>query len=272
MTFFNRIFRLCWIGVCALTMLAQTRLVLAMPLVPTWLDGYVFCSTVFAYGFTHPDRRLSAPAWLAGATGGFCYVLPFLQSGAVVAWQWVAWIPLLLWLGYYGLQRPGTSGLRGVPVAKPLVVSLTWAIVTVFMPLPPERWAEALFVFAGRAFFIFGLALAYDLSDIVYDKQYGLPTLAGRLGARSTFRLIDLAFGISVVCYAVNAWRGVFAPGTALALAISLLLSAGWLRYLLRETPGESRQKILIDALMPVQFLLVLIMAGIHFLLTLLAN
>lgn len=251
------IFRLCWIGVCALTMLAQTRLALHAPLLPGWLDFYVFGSTVFAYGFTHPDRRRSVVAWLAGIAGVFCFLIPIVRSEAVAAWQWTALIPLLLWLCYYGLQRPGKAGLRGVPAAKPLVVSLSWAVVTVLMPLPPERWAESLFVFSGRALFIFALALAYDLSDIAYDRRHGLATLAGNLGANKTFRLIDAAFLAASLCYAANGFLGIFSAGITAVLLCSLLFSAWWLRYVLRQNTGSDQQKLLIDALMPGQFLLV---------------
>ncbi len=256
MMFLKWIFRLCWIGFCAVAMLAQTRVVLGMPLAPGWIDGYVFGSTIFAYGFTHPDRRRSVAAWLAGALGGLCFLTPFFRSGTVVSWQWAALIPLALWLCYYGLQRPGKAGLRGVPAAKPVVVSLTWAVVTVLMPLPPERWTEAFFVFAGRSLFIFALALAYDLSDIAYDRRHGLATLAGNLGARKTFRLTDGAFLISSLCYSANCFLHIFSPGITAALVSSLLFSAWWLRYAVGRTDYGDWQKVLIDALMPAQFLL----------------
>jgi len=257
MIFFKWIFRLCWIGFCAVAMLAQTRLVLHLPLAPGWLDGYVFGSTIFAYGFTHPDRQRSAAAWLAGLGGGLCFVMPFFTSGAVVSWQWAALIPLTLWLCYYGLQRPGRAGLRGVPVAKPVVVSLTWAVVTVLLPTGPERWPEVSFIFAGRTVFIFALALAYDLSDVAYDKRHGLSTLAGRWGPRKTFRVTDAAFLVSSLCYGANAALRIFSPEDAFALVGSLVFSAWWLRFLLRRAEGGDWQKTLIDALMPLQFILV---------------
>lgn len=257
MTYIKWIFRLCWIGLCALAMLAQTRLVLQLSLSPGWLDGYVFGSTIFAYGFTHPDRQRAAAAWLAGAGGGLCFVMPFFLSGSLVSWEWAALIPLLLWLCYYGLQRPGKAGLRGVPAAKPIVVSLTWAVVTVLLPLPPERWGEAILVFTGRAVFIFALALAYDLSDIAYDKRHGLATLAGRWGPRKTFRVTDTAFIVSALCYGANWWLRIFTPDVAIVLIGSLAFSAWWLRYLLWKTRGGDWQKVLIDALMILQFLFV---------------
>lgn len=265
MTLFKSIFRLLWIGICALAMLSQTRFVLGLPLAPDLLDGYVLGSTVFAYGFTHSDRRLKTVSWLAGLFGGACYALSAwpLLSGSPPAqrtpeyWPMTALLPLLLWLLYYGLQRPGTAGLRGVPAAKPVVVGLTWAIVTVLLPLPAERWSEASIMFSGRAIFIFALALAYDLSDLVYDRRHGLSTLAGRVGASGTFRFMDAALALAFLCYCANFFLHVFPLYATAALIASLVFSAWWLRFLLRKSISTARQKLLIDALMPLQLLLI---------------
>ena len=250
------IFRLCWIGICALAMLQQTRLLLGMPLQPDWLDGYVLGSTIFAYGFTHPNRRIKGAAWLAGLFGGVCFLWPAVEARHLVSWQMLSVVPLLLWLLYYGMQRPGRAGLRGMPVAKPVVVGLTWATVTVWLPLPPESWADGSFVFIGRALFIGALALAYDLSDLAYDRRRSFTTLAARIGPEKTFRLIDLVLLAAALCYVVNTFLRIFSPAYTLALIASLALSTWWLRYLMRATMRKDWQKILIDALMPIQFLM----------------
>ncbi len=246
------VFGLCWIGACALTMLAQTRLLLGLSVVPGWIDGFVFGSAAFAYNFTHPDRRLRAGAWILGASGAACLLL-LVQA----RWPVAVFIPVILWLFYYGLQRPGTAGLRGVPAAKPVVVALAWAWVTVLLPLPPERWGEAVVVFIGRSAFIFALALAYDLVDLTYDRRFGLITLVGKLGFRKTFLLINSALALAAACCCANFFLKIYGLEMAIALFASLVLSAWWLRLLFQKTIWQGWEKALIDGLMVLQFILV---------------
>lgn len=256
MTVTRLILRHLWIGLCALSMLAQTRLLLGMSLRLTLLDGFVFGSAVFAYGFTHPDRRVKTGAWLAGAVGGLCYLLALLKP-APPAWPMTVLIPLVLWLAYYGLRRPGNAGLRAVPVAKPFAVALAWGWVTVMLPLPPEAWPGATGVLTGRSAFIFALALAYDLADLDYDRRHGLKTWVGQLGARRTFGLAGVALALAILCSIANVAFGVYGIAMATGLSVSLLLSAWYLRHLTTGGGGQPYwRKWWIDALMPVQFLM----------------
>jgi len=247
------IFRLCWIGACALTMLAQTRLLLGLSVAPGWLDGFVLGGAMFAYNFTHPDRRLRVGAWLSGLLGGVC----LLFSVLIGHWQVMVLIPIVLWLLYYGLRRPGTAGLRGVPVAKPVAVALAWAWVTVLLPLPPERWDDAVVIFIGRSAFIFALALAYDLVDLAYDRRVGLLTLAGKLGFQKTFLLINSALVLATACCCANFFLKIYGLEMAMALFASLMFSAWWLRLLFQKTIWQGWEKALIDGLMVLQFILV---------------
>lgn len=237
-------------------MLAQTRLLLGLPPAPGLVDGFVAGGAVFAYGFTHPDRRVKAGVWLAGALGAGCLALS-LRANPAASWHAAMLVPLALWLAYYGLQRPGNAGLRGIPAAKPFVVALVWAWVTVVLPVPAEAWGRVGGILPGRAAFIFALALAYDLADLDYDRAHGLATLAGKRGVYRTFRLIFSALLLAVLCCAANFLLGVYGRNPALALCASLVLSGAWLRFLIKNTGLKTWQKVLIDALMPVQFFLV---------------
>jgi 4-hydroxybenzoate polyprenyltransferase len=248
-------FRSLWIGLCALSMLAQTRLLLGLSLAPGWLDGFVLGGAVFAYNFTYRDRLRKTAAWLAAACGGFCFFVPII-SFSIVAWQLAALLPLVLWLCYYGWQKPGNAGLRGNPVAKPVAVALAWAWVTVMLPLPPERWGEAGFIFFGRATFIFALALAYDLVDLEYDSRHGLATLAGKFGFSTTFLLINGALAAAALCCLANFSLKIYGLHLAIGLLASLALSAWQLPFLLKKTEWSDWQKVWIDALMVGQFLM----------------
>ena len=253
-----------WIGICALSMLAQTRLLLGLSLVPAWLDGFVLGSAVFAYSFTHSDRRVKAAAWLAGLFGGACFLMSLPASTGATSWQWAVAVPAALWLLYYGLRWPGNSGLRGVPVAKPLVVALAWGWVTALLPALPEEWGRVGGILLGRSAFIFALALAYDVADLDYDRRHGLATLAGRIGMRKTFLLIFSALLLAALCCCANTFLHIYDRQMALALCASLALSARWLWFLFQKADWLGWQKMLIDALMAGQFLMVWVGAGIE--------
>lgn len=243
-----------WIGFCAVSLMAQTRLLLDLPLMPGWIDGFVFGGTVFGYYFTHPAPHVRWIAWGAGLLGGVSLLF---------AWEiyretpWVAFVPFLLWSAYYGFKRPGNSGLRSRPFAKPLSIALTWAWVTVWLPVSPERWAELLLIFLGRASFIFALALAYDLVDLEYDRRHGLRTLTSRLGLERSFALIYKVLIVSGVFVTGNFLLGVYPGDKAAALLFSLLFAAGWMHFVLIKVKNQSLQKPLIDGMIVLQFLMV---------------
>ena len=69
-------------------------------------------------------------------------------------------------------------------------------------------------------------------------------------------RATDLVLLAAALCYVVNTFLRIFSPAYTLALIASLALSTWWLRYLMRATMRKDWQKILIDALMPIQFLM----------------
>lgn len=216
-----------------------------------WLRGFVFCGAVFAYSFNHPGRLRR---WVALGMGRMAFLYFWKIPEAA---RWVALAPLSIWLLYYGFQKPGRSGLRAIPLLKPLAIALAWTWVTVLLPLDPKNWDLAWLLLPGRAVFVFALALAYDLCDPAFDRRQGLVTLAAHLGVARTFRLIDVSLLLSACCAAGNYWLDIYPLRATLALWISLLCTALLLRPILRLTAVE-RKKMYIDGLMILQYLLVL--------------
>jgi 4-hydroxybenzoate polyprenyltransferase len=254
MSYLTAILRMCWIGICALSMLALTRLRFEMDQTPGWLDGFVWAGMVFGYHFTSRLRWQRTLAWAIGLGGFYCYLrLNWQMEGMVL-------IPLLIWGAYYGWQKPGNAGWRSRPFLKPLAIAVAWAWVTVLLPLPPDDWLKAVFMFGARAGFVFALALAYDLHDRAYDLQHGLKTLAAQLDAYRTLRLGDLGMAVSGICAVLHCLLNpCFHIGT-LAVLLSLGGSAWLIRWLFRQDWLEPWRKALIDALMPFQWLLALAM------------
>jgi 4-hydroxybenzoate polyprenyltransferase len=251
------LFRLVWVACCAVTLLAQTRLLLNLPLMPGWIDGFVFGATVFGYHCTHPDLLLRRMAWGMGAIGALALAGFVLTAANPAPALIITGLSALLWLGYYGFKRPGRQGLRARPMAKPLVVAFTWALITVLLPAPPETWPGLWAMLAGRISFIFALALAYDLHDVPYDQRRGLPTLAAHMGKIRALWLIFTAIAISGIFIAVNLFTGFYPLKSAAGLWGSLLIGAPLLHFFLQYRSLAPWRKLLIDALMPFQFVCV---------------
>ena len=248
--------RLFFIGFCALAMLMQTRMILELPLSPGLLDGYVLGGSIFGYHCTHPDWRYRSIAWGAGLAGAISFVC-WAKSFTDVL---IALIPMFFWLAYYGFRRPGNAGLRTRLLAKPLTVAFAWAWVTVFMPISIEAWYAALPMFLARGAFVFALALAYDVSDIGYDRRYGLRTLALTMEAKGIYWLIYLSLAISGLFVCLGWASGVYSLLSSLSLFISLFFSAWWIPLLLKNDAWKSCHKVFIDALMLIQCALVLLL------------
>lgn len=255
-------FRLFWVACCALSLMAQTRLLLGLSLSPGWLDGFVFGGTVFGYYFTHPNPWYRNIAWTAGFLGGICFLIPLLAAPKLIGTQLIVLTPVLFWLAYYGFQRPGNAGLRSRPFAKPFTVALTWAWVTVLLPTPLTQWTILFFLLLGRASFIFALALAYDLCDGDYDHRHGLKTLTTKLGFDRSIALIYKSLSLAGICVCANLYFNIYDLQKAAGLFVSLGFSVWWLRYLLQKKVWEPWQKNLIDGLMVLQFLLVWLMSS----------
>jgi len=244
---FAVLFSLLWIGGCALALVYQTRLMLGMPLAADWLDAFVLGSTVFGYYCTHPLRPYRLLAWVLAGLAGISFL--FLPVNI----QLLALGPAILWTAYYGLQRPGRSGLRSRPILKPTVIALVWAWVTIWLPAQQWLWP----MFAARTAFIFALALAYDLTDMDYDQRYQLVTLVNRVGRRQAFRIIHLVLLVAALCIGLGFLHQDFSLAVAGAIWATYLISALVLRPILDSGASISWQKMTIDALMALQAVLV---------------
>ncbi len=252
----RQIIRLFFIGGCAVALQLQTLLLLDKPYSPGLLQGFVFGGAVFGYHCTQPLRWVRRLAWIAGFLGAGCF-LGWVMSGGNV---FTALVPVLFWLAYYGFQRPGNQGLRSRLLAKPIIVALAWAWVTVLLPISFNDWHSAIWMLLERSMFVLALALAYDVSDELYDRRFRLTTLAHRLSGNSIFLLINFGLVLAGVFVCLGVISGVYQPGIAVPLLLSLLFSCWWVRFLLKKNAWQSWQKVLIDGLMLLQGALVLLL------------
>lgn len=215
----------------------------------------LYTGTLFAYHWNARHTGLRAWAWGMGAV-------------AAVAWWQVPWtvktgcvVPGLCWMLYFGLHHPQAVGWRASAWLKPISIAVAWAWVTVYLALPAEQWLPAGPMFVERAALVFVLALAYDVHDLAADRLAGLNTLIGRVGVSGAFRLMDVGWLVFVSAAGLGACSGVYPVQIPIVLFVYALGARWFLRTLHRHLPALDWHKVLIDALMPLQTVLLLLVA-----------
>ncbi len=91
----------------------------------------------------------------------------------------------------------GWMRLRDFPLFKIVLVSLVWAIVSVWIPrqLTMNSWNfNGVLQFLERFIFIFAITIPFDIRDVRYDKQPTIPKLIGVKGAKLLSLVLWIAF------------------------------------------------------------------------------
>lgn len=93
--------------------------------------------------------------------------------------------------------------LRDLPLLKGFLIAYVWTAVTVWIPAyylnKPLLSAVVLLLFARRFFFIFALALVFDIRDYTKDQLSGTRTFPGVFGVVAAKRLAFGALAIAAV-------------------------------------------------------------------------
>ncbi|MEZ4919699.1 MAG: hypothetical protein R2792_11420 [Saprospiraceae bacterium] len=238
-----------WTACCAVAMVIQTKVLAGQGLEFGVLEGFVFFGTIVGYNAPSQTKWRRWAGILLFFPALYCWwFLPFLiKAGSVAA--------AILWGLYLGF--PGHLGFRDGPWLKPIAVSLAWAFVSVLLPFPEWPILTVSLVFLEKAFFVFALAIGYDLIDRFVDKKLGFQTLAGQLGPKGSFRLLAWMLIFSSVLAAVSFFNGIYNIRELAAVYSTLLLSAVLIPWQLNQFGSRQWQKLSIDALMFLQSALV---------------
>lgn len=125
-----------------------------------------------------------------------------------------------------------------------LAYALGFAILPLTVWLQLERWqvTHAL-LFVPASFLLFAVTLARDLPDIEGDRAAGKKSLAVRLGAQKTIRVVCACLLLAALAAAVTLTRAplnlnLFASGLALYVLIALVLCY---RYFSNASPANWR-------------------------------
>ena len=110
-----------------------------------------------------------------------------------------------------------------LPVLKTLLITLVWSLTTVLLPVIqdeiPVFHKDVILLFAGRFFFVFALAIPFDIRDSESDARAGLRTLPVLIG--NTASRILAYFSLLLFCLCEMITRH-----DALSVSFALILSA----------------------------------------------
>jgi hypothetical protein len=236
-----------FVALCAVALCAETVLLFKGPH-SVYLYLFVGLATLASYNFHLLMGALyhqRPPHWrallrqqpmatvlllLTGA--GLCWVLGYLRS----LWPWVALafvatalysLALLPW-------RP-MAQLRRLGFAKTLLLALTWAFVTAFLPLQamaPNRLdvpgTDGLLLLLYRFCLMLQICWVFDLRDTALDKIKGLHSLATDLRPAVANRLF---YVLAMVCVALGVWLTVYWHWWGWALVVGTVQVAAIVLY-----------------------------------------
>lgn len=149
--------------------------------------------------------------------------------------------------------------LKDFGLMKILLLSLEWALVTVWFPLAEQGVHSAIFwlIFIRRFVFMFVLCLAFDIRDMEGDTQENIGTIPVAIGIKKSYILADILLVLFVLLSAVHLYIN-----QDLIQFNALLLSALATRYIIQLTKKNNSDYLYllgVDGMMLLQALLVMI-------------
>ena len=173
-----------FIAVCALVMIHQTTLLLALQYDTVHYLLFVLFSTLCSYnfhwgltpatdtqlirlGWTNRNKKLHYFLFVVGAVGAAAYFIYFIEH-----WFWVA-ISIVLTFLYSAPKVPLLRTLRNIAVGKTIFLAMVWMYVTTALPvfISGRQWTglEVLFC-VSRFLFIYSICILFDYRDRDFDR------------------------------------------------------------------------------------------------------
>jgi 4-hydroxybenzoate polyprenyltransferase len=234
---------------------------LAMGEIPNpWVQVFVFMATLFVYNLQRiylvkkpeglkayqdrhrwifENRRILSGITILSGVGAL--ISAFMLS--IYAWlviPLVGTVSLLYFFPY--------GGLRKLPLLKPFLIALTWAGSCVLLPAfdhyPLQDPGRSLMLFFSGFFFVFALAVIFDIRDIRWDIQKNIKTFPIVFGIRGTR-------WIAVFFLALSTLVEVLIPVSGMILfSIPVFLLASALVLLAHPRSGENYFLYAVDGLL----------------------
>lgn len=234
-----------WIAACATALVWQTQTVLTGTARLSPLAGFVWFSTLFTYALHRSIGLRKMAAFdergryriivryryhirLYAAVGAVGALITFWSLSPTLRW-WIV-LPALVSVGYV-LPVPGLGGrrLRDLPGIKIFLIAGSFTWVTVILPAVEAyalgQWYVWLLALE-RACFVFALTVPFDVRDRHIDAAARVPTLPALLGNRRAIQLALVALAVAAAATLFLYRLDVYAPGTTVAILLSLLVSS----------------------------------------------
>lgn len=273
-----------WISLAAVALVYTTD-VLANTCYSSWhLYSIVFFATMLTYNWQRllsvGKRRhyasssmsewISGHLWLVYSSSvvaaimcayNFFNLYPNQQSGLVI----LGIISVLYALPILP-SRKGWIRLRDIGVTKPVVLGITWGLVTAWLPLiiPADSYLalnvdeHSWLLIVSRCLMIVALCIPFDVKDIAYDTAtMAYPTLPVKFGVprSNAFAIVFtvLGFGVFVVWAILVGWGALLIGGAFVSTALTCMLLLK-----VKENSPEWYYSLILDGLMIVYSLILI--------------
>lgn len=261
-----------WISIGAFSWTLSTQWIFDLPH-SFYTPAFVGFATLFTYNFQRllklryqPKRASLRNIWLGShkkTITSFCLIG---ASGTAVLACFLS--PASLWLmipfgiislGYALKFLPAKKGklnLRDIPALKIVLISLTWAIPTVFLPLlnSPNQIGNEHFIFSlERVFFVIAITIPFDIRDLKYDSS-SMKTMPQLLGIKGSLWLSVI---LLIICAGFDLWLlglGTLSFASLIALYFSYCVAA-WVITLTTHSRPELYFAGILDGLFLLQVL-----------------
>ncbi|GJM31311.1 MAG: hypothetical protein DHS20C18_03120 [Saprospiraceae bacterium] len=269
-----------WIALAALALSVQTQWLLTNQLQWSPLWGVIFFGTLFLYAlhrligirkvsFSGGQTRfeifekfkwhLLTYALLSAFAGGYFFLqLEITVIGAL-------FLPCLISLLYVLPIFPSGKRGRDFSFLKIFLIAFSWAWITVLLPAIDLQmsWIYPIYlIFLERMFFIFAIALPFDIRDIKVDQYNKVKTIPTRFGIYTTKRITGVVLLFMMGMVLLNYQIDAYSAASCVALCLSAI-QVFVLVYLSDRYQHDYFFSGLIDGAMILQFILVIIFNGL---------
>ncbi len=174
----------------------------------------------------------------------------------------------------------GWIRLRDFGITKPIVLGITWGLVTAGLPLlgmgdnrqlPPSNHHEALLVIS-RCLMMIGICIPFDIKDMAFDRAtMAYPTLPIKFGVKPTLIIATIFSMTGFTAFAFWWLRSAWGWPVLLAVLISLIIEL-WLINRTKENSPNWYYGFVLDGLMILHSILLVSTVGLSILILLATN
>jgi 4-hydroxybenzoate polyprenyltransferase len=205
-----------FVACCAVGLCFQTNLLLHVPHNQN-LYGFIFFSTLCSYNFYwllskfyFSNKKFDCRFLKKQFTFFFIFSVAAIGSFYFV-WQLLSLLPFIAIGVFFTLLYSlplwpfsFTKKLQQAGLFKTVLLSLTWAYVTTFLPVLVTSnnnftpTLAVLLLFAARFFFMLLLCIIFDTRDISIDKIHGLHSLATDVSKKKLRTILVLVYFLHI--------------------------------------------------------------------------